>query len=112
MVDKKKGIPKSKGLPMIGKPKKTEIQEAIQQLVQYLDPIISALGNQVEAMDRRLSVVEEMVSDTIVEILAQRVEKKLRLDKKNPVFESVKIVGKPLPERAKKTDGGMPVLKG
>lgn len=94
MVDKKKGIPKGKGLPMIGKPKKTEIQEAIQQLVQYLDPIIGGMGQQIEAMDRRLGVLEEMVSATIVDILAKKVEAKLKTEPVKMIpYEQAKLMG-------------------
>lgn len=68
-------------VPIIGqineKDKKV-IDTAVNGMIQKVEPMLNGLGQMVEELDRRVAVVEEMVSATLVDTIAKRVGEKLK----------------------------------
>lgn len=75
-MDKIKGIPK--GLPTIGE-KQIPVGEIVSQIATQLKPTMDIILTNVDGLERRVNVMEEMVNATVVDILAKRVENKLGL---------------------------------
>jgi len=98
MTDKKKGVPKGNKVPIIGE---SEIQKAIKELVQYLDPIILNFSNMFDAIDKRLAVVEEVkkIFPDKVEVTVKHEYPKTALPLRN--IEGVKLGKKELPKDEK-----------
>jgi len=59
-MDRKQGVPKSKGLPVIGSADKAKSEEFVRQIMQYLDPIMNNILQSIDGIERRLAVVEEV----------------------------------------------------
>ena len=74
-------------VPTIGA-KQSEVQQSIQQLVEFLEPILGQLSAQIEDLQLDMAVVKRMVNATVVDILAKRVENKLGLKYKLSQQES------------------------
>ena len=75
--DKNPGLPVgSRKVPIIGelndKDKKV-IDTAVNGMIQKVEPMLNGLGQMVEELGRRVAVVEEMVSATLVDTIATRV---------------------------------------
>ncbi len=58
-MDKKQGIPKSKGLPIIGD-KEKEGRAMVQYLMEAMAPTFEGITLAIDEIQRRLSVVEEV----------------------------------------------------
>lgn len=81
--DKNPGMPTdSKKVPIIGQ-KFTEkdneiINAAVQAIVERVEPILNGIGGMVDAIDKRLQIVEEIVNGALVDVLAKRVRDELK----------------------------------
>jgi len=80
--NKKPGLPpESKKVPIIGQEftdkDRRIIDTAVQAIVEKVEPLLNGLGQMVEDCGRRVTVIEEMVNATLVDILAKRVEERL-----------------------------------
>ena len=49
------------------------IDTAVNGMIQKVEPMLNGLGGMVEELGRRVAVVEEMVSATLVDTIATRV---------------------------------------
>ena len=81
--NKKTGIPSdSKKVHIIGEQltekDKRLIDTAVQGMIQKVEPLINGMGQMLDAMDKRVQILEEMVSATLVDILAKRIGDKLK----------------------------------
>ena len=60
MMDKKQGVPKSKGLPTIGGTEKAKSEKFVRQIMNYLDPVLQNILTAIDGIEHRLNVVEEV----------------------------------------------------
>lgn len=80
--NKKTGIPSdSKKVHIIGEQltekDKRLIDTAVQGMIQKVEPLLNGMGQMLDAMDKRVQILEELVNATLVDILAKKVEERL-----------------------------------
>ena len=54
------------------------IDTAVQGMIQKVEPMLNGIGQMVDELGRRVAVVEEMVSATLVDTIAKRVSSVLK----------------------------------
>ena len=71
-MNKKQGIPRGKGLPTIGASKDRDVA-LVNTILAQIDPVMQKILEGINTLERRVAIIEEMVSATIVDILAKKV---------------------------------------
>ena len=77
-MTQKPRVPQTK-VPIIGDKNKAQSEEFVRQIMGYLDPILQQILTSIDTLERRVTVVEEISSATLVDTLAKKVGE--RLDK-------------------------------
>lgn len=104
------------GTPIIGGDIKSKklIEDALNVFVERLDPIMNNLGQAIAEIQGRLTQLEDLVHGALVDILTERIRKKLHFITPTDYHETHAYKNDPLPRRAKEekelcADGTEPV---
>ena len=106
---KPRSIPQS-NIPIIGEKDKNRDVALVNTILAQIDPVMQRILEGIDGLERRVATVEEVKqvfpSNVRVVIVHDHGTgaKEVQEDPKNPTFESVKIIGKGLPERATKKE--------
>lgn len=69
-------------LPIIGdqftERDKKLIDTAVQGMIGKVEPMLNGIGQMVDEVGRRVAVIEEIVNGALVDVLAKRIEDKLK----------------------------------